>query len=57
MPDPQVTEPDDVVRDLAQLSRQQPEAFQTIPGNDFRPFQKRNGRTSCSSVGHVDRDC
>jgi carbonic anhydrase len=45
-----------VLRDFAQLSQEQLEAFRAILGNDFRPLQKRNGRTVRSSVGDFDRD-
>ena len=44
-----------VLREYAQLSREQSDAFRHILGNDFRPLQKRNGRTIRSSVGDDDQ--
>jgi hypothetical protein len=34
-----------VLREYAQLSNEQFDAFRHILGNNFRPLQKRNGRT------------
>jgi carbonic anhydrase len=45
-----------VLHDAAQLSSGQFEAFRMILGNNFRPLQKRNGRTIRSSVGDFDGD-
>jgi len=44
-----------VLHDLAQLSNRQFEEFRTILGNNFRPLQRRNGRTVRSSVNDFDR--
>jgi carbonic anhydrase len=45
-----------VLRDFAELSKDQFEAFRTILGNDFRPLQRRNGRTVRSSVNESGRE-
>ena len=43
-----------VLHEFAQLSSEQFEAFRHILGNNFRPPQKRNGRTIRSTVGEDD---
>ena len=43
-----------VLHDYAQLSSEQFDAFRHILGNDFRPQQKRNGRTIRSTAGEDD---
>ena len=43
-----------VLREYAQLSSEQFDAFRHILGNNFRPLQKRNGRTVRSTVGEDD---
>ena len=43
-----------VLHEYAQLSSEQFDAFRHILGNNFRPGQKRNGRTIRSSVGEDD---
>jgi len=45
-----------VLHDVAELSKNQFEAFRTILGNNFRPLQKRNGRTIRSTAGNFARD-
>jgi carbonic anhydrase len=44
-----------VLHEYAQLSREQFDAFRHILGNNFRPLQKRNGRTIRSTVGENDQ--
>ena len=43
-----------VLHGYAQLSSEQFDAFRHILGNNFRPLQKRNGRTIRSTVGEDD---
>ena len=43
-----------VLHEYAQLSSEQFDAFRHILGNNFRPLQKRNGRTIRSTVGEDD---
>ena len=43
-----------VLREYAQLSSEQFDAFRHILGNNFRPLQKRNGRAIRSTVGEDD---
>jgi carbonic anhydrase len=43
-----------VLHEYAQLSSEQFDAFRHILGNNFRPQQKRNGRTIRSTVGEDD---
>ena len=43
-----------VLHEYAQVSSEQLDAFRHILGNDFRPTQKRNGRTIRSTVGEDD---
>ena len=43
-----------VLHEYAQLSSEQSDAFRHILGNNFRPLQKRNGRTVRSTVGEDD---
>ena len=43
-----------MLHEYAQLSSEQLDAFRHILGNDFRPMQKRNGRTIRSTVGEDD---
>jgi carbonic anhydrase len=44
-----------VLRDYAQLSSEQLEAFRHILGNNFRPIQKKNMRTIRGTVGEDDQ--
>jgi len=44
-----------VLHEHAQLSSEQFDAFRHILGNNFRPLQKRNGRTIRSTVGEDDQ--
>ena len=44
-----------VLHEYAQLSSEQFDAFRHILGNNFRPLQKRNGRTIRSTVGEDRR--
>ena len=43
-----------VLHEYAQLSSEQFDAFRHILGNNFRPLQKRNGRTIRSTEGEDD---
>jgi carbonic anhydrase len=43
-----------VLHEYAQLSSEQFDAFRHILGNNFRPLQKRNGRTIRSTMGEDD---
>ena len=45
-----------VLHEYAQLSSEQLDAFRHILGNNFRPAQKRNGRTIRSTAGDDDQE-
>ena len=45
-----------VLKNTAEMSKQQFKTFRDILGNDFRPLQERNNRVVRATAGHGEQD-